>query len=353
MPVYTLYTLPESELTISGGAVLDGVTQGTGEHLVGETITLNSNSWQTIQIDDDDANFDDNDTGQTLDGAATVDGITFPDGRVIEAEYTLTVQDPDGNSYTIIGYNIRAASGDPSSYSTIEGLAFIGPVGGFPPVGVPLTVVSNAEGPSGTTTYASYATPPCFTAGARIETPSGAVAIETLRPGDIVITAEGPRPVRWIGQRRIVAPRGRLAPVVFARGSIAPGVPVRETRLSPQHRVLLDGPQCELLFAAPEVLVPAIHLVNGSTIRQDEAMAEVTYVHLMLDSHTTLTVDGMRSESLLPGRAIEGLPRAAREEIEAIFPGILADPGRYGATAAPCLKGFEAKALREALETAI
>ena len=43
-------------------------------------------------------------------------------------------------------------------------------------------------------------TAPCFTAGTLIETPRGAVAIETLQVGDRVMTLDrGPQPLRWIG----------------------------------------------------------------------------------------------------------------------------------------------------------
>ncbi len=39
---YTIYQLDESNLTFSNGAQLDGVTQGDGSHLLGQTLTLNS-----------------------------------------------------------------------------------------------------------------------------------------------------------------------------------------------------------------------------------------------------------------------------------------------------------------------
>ena len=42
MPSYTIYSLGESQISISGGAELSGYDQGDGSHLVGETITLYS-----------------------------------------------------------------------------------------------------------------------------------------------------------------------------------------------------------------------------------------------------------------------------------------------------------------------
>ncbi len=47
---------------------------------------------------------------------------------------------------------------------------------------------------------------PCFVAGTLIRTPDGDVPIESLRPGDLVLTLDdGPQPLRWVGSR--VVPR--------------------------------------------------------------------------------------------------------------------------------------------------
>jgi len=40
MAINTIYTLEESNITISGGEPLSGVTQWNGSHLLGQTITL-------------------------------------------------------------------------------------------------------------------------------------------------------------------------------------------------------------------------------------------------------------------------------------------------------------------------
>jgi hypothetical protein len=140
MPSTKMYTLEASNITISNGVSLSGFTQGDGSQLMGQTITLGSNTWKTVDVFDTDANFEDSDNSQTLDGAQTYNGVSHASVLRVEAEYRLTVQDPDGNSYTVIGFNINEAGGGPS-YGTVEGLSFIGPIGCFPPHGVPLTVI--------------------------------------------------------------------------------------------------------------------------------------------------------------------------------------------------------------------
>lgn len=47
------------------------------------------------------------------------------------------------------------------------------------------------------------------------------------------------------------------------------------------------------------VLIPAVLLVNGVTILQAQAMDEVSYFHIELDSHDVLLAEGAPSESFI------------------------------------------------------
>jgi hypothetical protein len=353
VPNFTLYTLQASQITVSGGASLSGITQGTGVHLAGRTITLNTNAWQTLNITDDDNFFADNDTNQVLNGTQTYNGVTHASGRIVEAEYTLTLRAPDGTTYTVIGVNIREAGSSLPVYGTIEGLAFIGPVGGFPPVGVPLTVIGTSEGPGPSVrSYSSHATPPCFTPGTLIETAGGPVAVEEIEVGDLVVTLDsGVQPVRWVGRTDIsvfdLVAQPRLRPVLIRAGALGGGLPERDMVVSPMHRVLRGGARAELLFGSDEVLVAAAHLVDGAGVVEAPIGAGVSYIHLAFDSHQIVRSDGVWSESFLPGgQALSGLDRAVQAELETIFPEIAR--GAVPAAARPCLRRHEAALLRAA-----
>lgn len=311
MPDYDIYVLAESQMTISDGGQLDGVSQGSGVHLNGRTITLNSDAWAPISITDDDLNFQDSDGSQRLDGPTTIDGTTFASNSVVEAEYGLTVTDGT-DTWTLIGFNVNNSS---PAYATVEGLAFIGPTGGFPPVGVPLTVTSNIEGPS--FAASSYATPICVVAGTRVDTPHGPRPIETLAVGDLVTTRDhGTLTVRWTGCRSILT-HTDFAPVVFEPGALGNE---RQLMVSPQHRMLVDGWRAELFLGAPEVLIAAIHLVNGTTIRRHPGGC-VTYHHILLDHHAVIQTEGSWSETFHPGKeALNSVLPAARSELFALFP---------------------------------
>lgn len=333
---YDIYVLDESELTISGGEQLDGVNQGDGSHLTGLTITLNSNDWYAVSVSDNDADFDDNDGNQRLNGAQTIDGVTYADGTGVEAEYGLTLTD-GVNTWTVVGFNVNNSS---PAFGTVEGLAFIGGPGGFPPVGVPLTVVGSFEGPTFVST--EYATPICFVSGTMIETPKGSVLVEDLKLGDLVLTkSHGPQPIKWIDQRSFPAV-GPMAPVRFAQRAIGNK---EELWLSQQHRVLVENGMAELMFGDTAVLVPAVAFVNARNVEVVEG-GTVTYHHFMFDQHQVVYANGVPAESFHPGEVgLSGLPNATQQELFAMFPDLSKGIERYGPSAYPSVRTKEAAAL--------
>lgn len=346
MPTQTIYALGQSQISISGGAQLSGVTQGDGSHLDGLTITLNANAWQPILIDDNDADFDDNDGSQRLDGAQTFDGVSYANNTVVEAEYTLIVQAPNGTQYTLYGFNVNQGGGG-QPFGTIEGLAFLdsGGSSAFPPIGVPLTVISSSEGPKNVP-YANLATPPCFTPGTLICTKDGLKDVAELEVGDLVMTLDrGPQPIRWVGRCTLspaqLAHKPTFRPIHIAKDAFGPGIPIRDMQVSPQHRIFVGGWRAQLYFGLEELLVAATNLRNDLTIRRVETPAPVTYIHLLFDQHEVIWSNGLLSESYFPGAQDHS---AMAQELQTLF------PGRFGPTldytlARPCITGQSAVTL--------
>ena len=320
----TIYALEASNISISGGGQLSGISQGDGNHLDGLTITLLTNDWVAVQINDTDANFDDSDGSQTLDGdqafdqdAAGVD-IVYDDNIRVEAEYRIVVTDPNGVEYTLLALNFNEPG--VTSFSTVEGLAFVDTGLGFPPIGATLTVQSTHEGPS--VPYSELAVPPCFTPGTRICTSDGLVDVAELEIGDRILTMDrGLQTIRWVGHTRLPAvvlgQTPKFRPVVIRQDALGPGLPFHDMKVSPQHRILITGWQAELLFGEDEILVPAIKLCNGATIYQDAVPQDVTYIHVLFDQHEVIWADGIPTESYLP--AINDVSEMA-DELTAIFP---------------------------------
>lgn len=293
MAEYSIFVLGEDLMDISDSGQLDGVDQGDGSHLEGLTITLNSNAWQEVFITDDDTDFRDNDSSQTLLGDQTINGTDYDAGSVVEAEYGIVLTD-GVNEWQVVGFNVRDSN---PSYATVEGLAFIGGPGGFPPVGVPLRVDRAQEGPN--FDVPDYATPICYLRGTLIDTPGGPRPIETLAPGDLIETRDnGPLPLRWVGGRHVIA-AGRCAPVRIPAGLMGTRLPLT---VSQQHRVLLCDPRAELLFGEAEVFVTASQLAEAG-LGRIEAGGVAEYFHVALDSHAVIRANGAWSESYHAGHA--------------------------------------------------
>jgi Ca2+-binding RTX toxin-like protein len=183
----------------------------------------------------------------------------------------------------------------------------------------------------------------CFTPGARILTPQGERAIETLRIGDMVITRDrGPQPIRWIGSRTVAGVE-KFAPISIA-AHVLDGA-TRDLLVSPQHRLLFSGYKAELLFGSDEVLIAARHLVDGRDVVVSP-QAAVTYIHMMLDCHEVVYADGAATESFHAGDVgISAISDQSREEMFTIFPELRTNPNAYGKTARQCLKHHEARLL--------
>lgn len=133
----------------------------------------------------------------------------------------------------------------------------------------------------------------CFYPGTRIRTQSGEAAVETLSIGDMVLTAEGEaRPVRWVGRQTVstlFADPLRVLPIRIAAGALAEGLPARDLLVSPDHAILAGG-----------VLVQAAALVNGTTIRREEAVPTTfTYYHVELADHSLILAEGVPAETFV------------------------------------------------------
>jgi hypothetical protein len=132
----------------------------------------------------------------------------------------------------------------------------------------------------------------CFCAGTAIATPLGAAAVETLNPGDLVMTANGAKPVRWIGQNHVhtrFADPLRNLPIRIAAGALGAGLPQRDLLLSPDHALFLDG-----------VLVQAAALAGLPGITRETVMPETfTYYHVELATHELLFAEGALAESFV------------------------------------------------------
>lgn len=106
-------------------------------------------------------------------------------------------------------------------------------------------------------------------------------------------TIDGPAAIRWIGRRAVdftcAGPDvAALLPIRISRGAMADNVPHRDLLVSPEHAIYLPG-----------VMVPARHLVNGTTVATLVSVTRIRYFHIELESHGVLYSEGLATESWL------------------------------------------------------
>ncbi len=151
-------------------------------------------------------------------------------------------------------------------------------------------VDTRSSGASGTDVFLNNVV--CYAAGTSILTELGERLVDDLAQGDCVMTLSGSARVQWVGRRRINLlshPRPEwVQPVRITRHAVADDVPHRDLMVSPDHGILVDG-----------TLICARQLINGTTIRQVEGWASVTYFHVELAAHAILLAEGLTAESYL------------------------------------------------------
>lgn len=134
--------------------------------------------------------------------------------------------------------------------------------------------------------------------------------IEDLQTGDKVLTRDdGPQAIRWIGQTTLRAV-GEFAPIVIRKGVLHNE---NDLRLSPDHRIFVYQRQDRLGAGRAEVLVKVRHLINGSTVIQEDG-GFMEYYQLLFDQHEIIYAEGIAAESLLiDQRTRPALPPDAAE----------------------------------------
>ncbi|GAB4073292.1 Hint domain-containing protein [Ancylobacter sonchi] len=190
-----------------------------------------------------------------------------------------------------VTYNSQSYSG---VYAGTDGSSFVIYVSDAPDPTNPYLIVGPAPVPAGvTTTITTDVFVVCFLAGTMISTPEGEAAIETLKPGDLVMTSDGStKPVRWLARQTIstvFADPLKVMPVRIAAGSLGSNLPARDLFVSNDHALEFGG-----------LLVQAGALVNGVTIlRHKPEEIRFTYYHIELEDHALVLAEGVPAETFV------------------------------------------------------
>jgi hypothetical protein len=137
----------------------------------------------------------------------------------------------------------------------------------------------------------------CLLRGTTIQTVSGTRKVEELAVGDLLPTLfGGPRPIQWVARypfRKSDPSKPwvkAVRPVRVARSALSLDVPHTDLYLTEWHAIFVDG-----------VLIPVGSLINGSTIKLDDAreLSELEYFNIKLEGHDVIYAEGAPVETLL------------------------------------------------------
>lgn len=142
--------------------------------------------------------------------------------------------------------------------------------------------------------------------GSLIATTDGEIAIEDLRPGMDVITAEnGPQPVMWIGSMtHMPDTNGARFLTRVTADRFADGAPPLDLLCGPGARLLHRPTGLRSMPDNKSVYTPLRDFVDGdSVIAIAPRMAVDTY-HIALKRHATIRVGGLDLETFHPGMTV-------------------------------------------------
>lgn len=309
---------------LNGGTGDDTITGGLGDDTL---IYFSGDGFDTI------TDFNYGNTGTLRDGDSTnndfIDLSTYYDHiSELHADYADDNILNQSNTLDTRGNTVNY--GDNTQFNVGDGLAFTGGVGDKTFFTVENTGVI------------------CFAAGTAISTPRGQVAVEDLRPGDLVLTADnGPQPLVWAGWRTIGAEdmqeRPELRPICIRESVFGAE---RDLFVSRQHAILCGRGQ--------DMFARAGHLADTTCgVRMANGKKSVTYYHLMFEQHQIVFAEGVSAESFYPGeQALGALHWLQRQQIFQLFPALRAtkrgmpDPVEaFGDTCRPLLAKREIRSI--------
>ena len=150
----------------------------------------------------------------------------------------------------------------------------------------------------------------CFVAGTQIRTPQGERAIETLQPGDLISTANGVKPVKFVSRNtrhfNELLAVGK-SPIRVAASAFGAAGPTADLLMSPSHALCLEG-----------TLIEAAALLDHAGVsRVDEWQSQqLTYFNIELEQHELIWANGALTESYFSSYRSNGFSRQSWDNFD-------------------------------------
>jgi hypothetical protein len=272
-----------------------------------------------IEIEDDDDKFDgDSDGGKGEKSTSDVgnDEKGTDDSQSAQI-YNAKGDEVEGGQIYVEEYYYL--SGDDGSNIMVDVLEIDGEVVGYLPSAPLDSEVTYTQTDAydvdqySTLQYGDYKDVPCFVAGMRVATARGQVPVEWLCAGEEILTRDhGYQSILWTGITHLSADDLRHQPSLnpIELDAVEEFAPLA---VSPQHRMLVEGPQIGLYFDQSEMLCAAQFLAQRPDMRRITPQGGLAYCHILLPEHEVILVEGRWSESLFAGdQTLRNFPKIRR-----------------------------------------
>ena len=180
-----------------------------------------------------------------------------------------------------------------------------------------------------------------FAQGTVFQAPQGFIAVEDLRPGDQLATADGgQQTVTWIGSATFSAsdPGERMKLTRIMADSFGVNRPQSFVSVGSAARVLQTPAAMRAEVGDKKVTTPAAQFVDGVNVIEVTPPTPIRLFHVALQNHALLLAGGLEVESYHPGsQPLQMLSHTLRSVFMSVFPHIhrISDFGVQCAPRAP------------------
>jgi hypothetical protein len=150
----------------------------------------------------------------------------------------------------------------------------------------------------------------CFVAGTQNRTPQGERAIETLQPGDLISTANGVKPIKFISRNtrhfNELLAVGK-SPIRVAASAFGAAGPVADLLMSPSHALCLEG-----------TLIEAAALLDHAGVSRvcEWQSQQLTYFNIELEQHELIWANDALTESYFSSYRSNGFSRQSWDNFD-------------------------------------
>ena len=156
-----------------------------------------------------------------------------------------------------------------------------------------------------------------FPVGTKVRTEHGERSVETLQPGDRVVTRYG-KLVKVKSVER-TQPSASDVPIAIEKDALGPGLPRRDVMVASDQQILCADPLLERLFDCTTAVMNARDLLELDGVAQSTEVTPLAFVKVNCEGPEVLFCSGLSCISQAAGETYDRAPTLCAEMTKAYF----------------------------------